>query len=179
MARVFGLFAEDIVRLWTRLPNSPCPYLDLGRPSFYDEHGKYTNQTFDFAFVPKGQSEPKRFWLGELKSWVDYESGRHAMLTQEMAQKHAEDIWACIEGKQAKVKKAAGTEGVPMRCEGVILVWPCSAEITLRDPLKGVVTLERVLRDLNAPGRPDDLKKMLHEFDHACGKLLSGLGSFS
>jgi hypothetical protein len=49
-SRVFGIFSEEIVRLWCN--NSKSSYKDLGRPSLY-ENGKYNHTTLDFTFRNK------------------------------------------------------------------------------------------------------------------------------
>jgi hypothetical protein len=172
MARIFGLFAEDIVRLWTRLPDDLCPYRDIGRPSFY-LGGSYAHLTYDFAFQKRDKNWPEdEFWLGELKAWVDFEGGRHARLAQPEADTCAGKIGDLICGKEARVN------GVPKRCTGVVLVWPCADPIALNPPLMEVIELERVIRDLNTPCAPGEFGTMLAELEGACARLFCGIKAF-
>lgn len=46
LSRLFGIFAEDIVRYWCA--DGRAPYEDLGRPSLFSD-GVYRGYTLDFT----------------------------------------------------------------------------------------------------------------------------------
>ena len=61
LARVFGIFSEKIVRVWSASPDAP--YEDLGRPTvqFCDET---TKSTLDFTFRHRN---PRKIYVAEMK----------------------------------------------------------------------------------------------------------------
>jgi len=65
LSRLFGIFNEDIVRLWCKNHNSK--YTDEGRPSLY-EGGKYTETTLDFGL----RDQNGDIFLGEQKCELGY-----------------------------------------------------------------------------------------------------------
>lgn len=68
LSRLFGIFNEDIVRLWCKNPNSK--YSDLGRPTLYTLDGTWTRTTLDFGL----RNKDGEIYLGELKCELAYES---------------------------------------------------------------------------------------------------------
>lgn len=180
LARLFGIFAEDTVRIWAL--DEKAVYRDLGRPSVYHPDGTYTHHTFDFAFVPRGNAprQDHAVLVGEMKAWVVHEKGKHAVLTADKAREVTDDIWGKLKGNTIKVKRL---NDEPRLCAGIILVWP-SAEAEdsqswqkVHPQLKDVITLDRVLSDFGEFRSGAQFRKMLDEFSQASCSLFDGLRS--
>jgi len=75
LSRLFGIFSEDIVRIWCN--DSQSPYLDLGRPTIKIDDEK-RGRTMDFTF--QSRDNGKNF-VGELKCELEYENYRYMTLT--------------------------------------------------------------------------------------------------
>jgi len=71
LSRLFGIFSEEIVKIWCA--NEKSPYDDLGRPSLYDKADKYTGTTLDFTF----QDKDKKIYIVEMKCEIQYENFRY------------------------------------------------------------------------------------------------------
>lgn len=66
-SRLLGIFSEEIVRIWCR--DQKSQYEDLGRPSVYDNNGKYLNTTLDFTLKDKDTS---RVYIAEMKCEIQF-----------------------------------------------------------------------------------------------------------
>lgn len=67
LSRVFGIFSENIVRLWCG--NSNSKYSDLGRPTLYHSNEK-KGRTIDFTF----KNDSGNIYIGELKCELEYQN---------------------------------------------------------------------------------------------------------
>jgi hypothetical protein len=74
-ARVLGLFAEDAVRAWCRLPGSPYE-APAGRPTLRMP-GQARGLSLDFVLRHR---ETGSCYVTELKAWPAFERGRFAVL---------------------------------------------------------------------------------------------------
>ena len=61
LSRIFGIFSEEIVRMWAS--DHRCPYEDLGRPTLRRK-GKKAGYTLDFTLRHK---ETGKSYVAELK----------------------------------------------------------------------------------------------------------------
>jgi hypothetical protein len=67
LSRLFGLFSEDLVRIWLRTGDSP--YENLGKPALALV-GTNKRYTLDFTLKSK---QTGNAYIGELKSWMEYD----------------------------------------------------------------------------------------------------------
>ncbi len=74
LARVFGIFSEDIVRLWAASPGSP--YEDLGRPTVCFD-GAAKGSTLDFTFRNRASN---KIYVAEMKCEIEYQAFRYFVL---------------------------------------------------------------------------------------------------
>ena len=72
LSRIFGIFNEEIVRIWSM--NDRSPLTDLGRPTIYDHDGKY--YTLDFLF----QDDNGQLFVTEMKCELEYQKYRYLTL---------------------------------------------------------------------------------------------------
>lgn len=69
LSRVFGIFNEEIVRIWAR--DSRSPYnIHESRPTLYDQDNK--PYTLDFLFEQDG-----KFYVSEMKCEIQYNNYRY------------------------------------------------------------------------------------------------------
>ncbi len=73
LSRVFGIFSEEIVRIWAQDPRSPYQVLDK-RPTLYDAGKRYS---LDFLFLQNG-----RAYVAEMKCEIRYQNYRFWRLTE-------------------------------------------------------------------------------------------------
>jgi hypothetical protein len=141
----------------------------------YTSEGRYTYKTLDFCFVRKeGANVADRPYIVEMKTWIDFEGGRHARLSRDEAQKWARKIWN-EEGWSAGKVRIQGHGEINPR--GVVLVWPSADPIEPEAPLVDVVTLECILRELNDADEAS-YRELLCQLEKACTTLFQGIREF-
>ncbi len=64
MSRIFGIFNEEIIRIWC--DNNKSPFQNIGRPTIYDQDGKY--YTLDFLL----KDEKGHLFVTEMKCEIEY-----------------------------------------------------------------------------------------------------------
>lgn len=75
LSRVFGIFSEEIVRMWAR--DHRCPYEDLGRPTLR-KHGEKSGSTLDFTLRHKATGMS---YVAELKCEIEYQNYKYLVLS--------------------------------------------------------------------------------------------------
>lgn len=149
LSRVFGIFNEDIVRIWSR--NQKSPYEDIGRPTVYTDPTK-RGSTLDFCFVHKSSAKK---YVVEMKCELQYENYRYLTLDNAQQLKHHDKrafrdfLRASKRPHQASVK----VHGKPVVIDGGILVWGRISEagracVIDKHGLIDVLSLEAILDDL-------------------------------
>ena len=126
LSRLFGMFAEEPVRIWCRCADSP--YLDLGRPTI-KRPGEIRGQTVDFALKSKATGE---ICIAELKCELAFENYGYLVLTSvAQVNRHVKErkeaflrLIDCARNPQAysysiKVKNKPN----PIKVAGSVLVW--------------------------------------------------------
>ncbi len=124
LSRVFGIFSEEIVRIWAA--HSACPYEDLGRPTAR-RTGLQGFSTLDFMLRHRTSGE---CFATELKCEVEYENFRYLTLTDIKQLDHHKkpafiallDLAKGLPGTDVQVAKR------PVRCDGAILIWGAASD---------------------------------------------------
>lgn len=82
LSRVFGIFSEEIVRIWAN--DSRAPYANLGRPTLrqFDTSKRFT---LDFTFQHRVTN---KIYVVEMKCEIEYENFRYMVLTETQQLKH-------------------------------------------------------------------------------------------
>lgn len=75
LSRVFGMFSEEPIRIWSRCGDAP--YLDLGRPTIR-RPGVPNGSTIDFALQSRASG---KIYPAELKCELAYSQYRYLSLT--------------------------------------------------------------------------------------------------
>ena len=74
LSRLFGIFSEDIVRIWAA--DEKCHYEDLGRPSIRFEDKTYT---LDFTFQHK---QSRKVYIVEQKCEIEFQNYKFFILNK-------------------------------------------------------------------------------------------------
>ncbi|MBL1321612.1 MAG: hypothetical protein COA63_011205 [Methylophaga sp.] len=80
LSRIFGIFNEEIIRIWCNNKNSP--FIDLGRPTVYDNDGKH--YTLDFLL----KDDAGNIFLTEMKCEIEYQKYKYLTLSEIGQLKH-------------------------------------------------------------------------------------------
>src|SRR3954451_21716212 len=94
LSRVFGIFSEQIVRIWCRMPQAP--YEDVGRPTLrpldnYSGFPSGKGYTLDFAFRSRANNT---IYPGELKSELEFMNYRYLTLrSADQLEHHQKDAF--------------------------------------------------------------------------------------
>lgn len=183
LARLFGIFSEEIVRIWCRAPEAP--YEDLGRPTIRCADEK-TGYTLDFTLRDK---QDEKIYVSEMKCELQYENYRY--LSLEAAQQldhHARGKAASNEAFRRFLQVAR----TPASCvvtvknkaqlvDGAILIWghctPQGREAVLAHyGLHSVLSVDAMVQDLIAWKNLDYLR-LLDQRQTWCQELFTGLSS--
>jgi hypothetical protein len=155
LSRVFGIFGEDIVRLWAGSPGAP--YEDLGRPTVRFE-GE-ARSTLDFTLRNRGSGKT---YVAEMKCEIEYERFRYFLLESPDQLKHHEKP-AFQSFLRAAREPGAATVTVPKRgavpIDGAILVWGAAtpsgcADVREHYKFSDVLTVESMIGHLTASNDP-------------------------
>lgn len=148
-SRLFGMFSEDIARIWGQNPSAPYRY--LGRPTIFDG-AAYA--TVDFLF---GAPDGRRF-VAEQKSelaWMSYAYLRlvDGKQVDHHAGKPAFDWF--LEAAREPAKRPVRVAGKPVAVDGAILVWGAVEPEGRQSAIEtfgfhDVLSLESMLDDLRA-----------------------------
>ncbi len=80
LSRLFGIFSEDIVRIWAA--DEKCHYEDLGRPSIRFEDKTYT---LDFTFQHK---QSRKVYIVEQKCEIEFQNYKFFILNKKEQLSH-------------------------------------------------------------------------------------------
>ena len=150
LSRVFGIFSENIVRLWSA--SAGAPYEDLGRPTVRFD-GEATRSTLDFTLRHK---ESNKTYVAEMKCEIEYKNFRYFVLTSpEQLDHHTTKpafrsfLRAAREPSAARVT----VDGRPVLVDGAILIWGAAtpmgcADVREKFKLADVLTVESMVDDL-------------------------------
>lgn len=151
LSRVFGIFSEEIVRIWASDPRAP--YEDLGRPTLRAE-GEKSGSTLDFTFRSR---ETGKVYVAELKCEIEYQDYRYLVLAESrQLGHHSKPAFAALLAaatKQPQLRAYVAKKEIQI--DGAILVWGAATPegITLVCAEKGfsaVLTLAEIINDLQS-----------------------------
>lgn len=172
LSRVFGIFNEEIVRIWAR--DSRSPYnIHESRPTLYDQDNK--SYTLDFLFEQDG-----KFYVSEMKCEIQYNNYRYWRLESpkqlEHHKKNAFKLFLQITKDPKSVKVKAGLTVTP---SGAILVWGAAYEYGIKSVseeygFSDILTVESCIRDL-VRWSNTEYADLLEKYESWCGELFGAL----
>lgn len=149
LARLFGIFNEDVVRHWCR--NPAATYEDLGRPTVFTQEGCW--HTLDFTLRDRRTG---RTYASEMKCELSFEGYRYLRLVgSDQLDHHAgaafQRFLELSRPGHGLVVKVAGR---PTQVDGAILVWGATTEsgeraVRERFGLADVLSVEQMISDLH------------------------------
>ncbi len=146
LSRVFGIFSEEVVRIWCRDENSA--YVDIGRPTIFNSIGKYV--TLDFSMKDLNG----RIFVSELKCEIEYQNYKYATLTSaEQLVHHKKEAFSLF-CAAATEKVAVKISGQNIESSGAILIWGDATEdgisgVKAMHGFHDILTISNMVRDLN------------------------------
>jgi hypothetical protein len=152
LARTFGLFSEEIVRIWCRDPNSP--YEDLGRPKLALQGSADRGHVLDFALRSRRDG---RLYVGEMKCEITFENYRSMTLrSRSQLDRHTKEKEAFRRFLAVARDPSAyqiTVNGRAVTAHGAILVWGACTPEGRREVVDGtgileVLSLEEVISTL-------------------------------
>ena len=181
LSRVFGIFSENIVRLWSA--SAGAPYEDLGRPTVRFD-GEATRSTLDFTLRHK---KSNKIYVAEMKCEIEYQNFQYFVLTSnEQLDHHKKPAFqaflrAAREPSAARVtvRRRSVRRSVPV--DGAILIWgaatPCGcADVRERSKLADVLTVESMVDDLTR-SNDEDYVAMLKDRCEWLNEMFYGLAA--
>lgn len=151
LSRVFGIFSEEIVRIWASDPRAA--YEDLGRPTLRTD-GEKSGSTLDFTFRSR---ETSKAYVAELKCEIEYQDYRYLVLAEShQLGHHSKPAFAALlaaAAKQPELRAYVGKKEIVI--DGAILVWGAAtpsgrALVSAEKGFFAVLTLAEIIADLQA-----------------------------
>lgn len=151
LARLFGIFSEELVRDWCSDPRSP--YEDRGRPTLLSP-GDSRGATLDFTLRHRNTGET---YVAEMKVELEYEGYRY--LTLERIDQLEHHRLPAFQRFLAVAREPRAHEvrvgGKPTSVDGAILIWGAVKEDTKQlvlaeTGLHDVLSMDSIVHDLRA-----------------------------
>jgi hypothetical protein len=179
LARVFGIFSEEIVRIWGKIAQAPYKY--MGRPSIIIRNGERNGERtlqLDFAF----KSEDSKVYIAEMKCELELDKYRYLSLKcpRQLDHHRGKKTFDCFldlsKNKDAypiKVRKI-----IPI--DGTILIWGSVVE-NCKDVVKGeygfhdILSVENIATELHE-ARNEEYLNLLKQRCEWCQEMFSALG---
>lgn len=177
LARVFGFFSEEIVRIWSA--DDRAAYFDLGRPTL-KRPNEARGYTLDFTLQSR---TTKQVYISELKCELEYENYRYLTLTSaaQLAHHQGQAFQRLLSAAHQSTDLTAAISGKPIGYQGAILVWG-SVTPQGRDAVKAaygfadILSIENMISQLRAWNNPH-YEAFLSEREAWMFELFQGLRS--
>lgn len=175
LARLFGIFNEELVRVWARCPQAP--YEDLGRPTVREKPGDQ-GYTLDFMLCRKDDGQ---CFIAEMKCELEYKNYRYLRLNDagQLAHHKGRAFRLLLQeaGQPGLLTVQVGGEQVAS--SGAILVWGATSpegtgSVMDRYGFEAVLSAEAMLRDLQE-WRSGEWKALVAERRAWCEELFTAL----
>jgi hypothetical protein len=151
LSRVFGIFSEEIVRLWAS--DDRAAYEDLGRPTLR-QAGERRGSTLDFTLRSR---ETGKVYVAEMKCEIEYQNYKYLVLSDVPQLRHHRKaaFWALLDVARGGTDFAVRLNGVERKVDGAILIWGAATEEGRRAVVQAtgvhdVLTMGEIIADLNA-----------------------------
>jgi hypothetical protein len=151
LSRVFGIFSEEIVRIWASDPRAP--YEDLGRPTLRLA-GEISGSTLDFALRSR---ETGKVYVSEMKCEIEYQNYKYLVLANAgQLNHHSKPAFAAFLAVARKAETwRAYIAKRDVKIDGAILIWGAATEEGRAEAMRDkgfteVLTLAEIIADLNS-----------------------------
>jgi hypothetical protein len=176
LARLFGIFSEEILRCWAEAPQAP--YEDLGRPTIRHKGEKKPYYTLDFTFRSKNDD---RVYIAEMKSELAYENYRYLILESPSQLNHhkGKSFQIFLDAARNMSRYDVKVRGRSQTIDGSILVWGSYTEqgrvsVKKHYDFRDVLSVEAIINDL-LDWQNQDYVELIQKYENWCGDLFAGL----
>ena len=149
LSRIFGIFSEEIFRIWAS--NQRCPYEDLGRPTLH-KRGEKTGHTLDFTLRHK---ESGKSFVTEQKCDIEYQNYKYLVLSNinQIARHRKPAFRALLEVAKNNPEQQAFVDGKPLIVDGAILIWGSATQEGRNAAISeykfsNILTMAEIIKDL-------------------------------
>ena len=144
LSRLFGVFAEEVVRLWATDDRSP--YQSLGRPTLTPV-GCSKGYTLDFTLQDRST---QKVYVVEMKCEIEYQNFRYFALEGAWQLDHHSKpaFKAFLDAASGTSEQRVVVNGKQVRADGAILIWGSVTE-TGRSSVISALGLHEVLSVAN------------------------------
>lgn len=168
LSRVFGIFSEEIVRIWAAAARAPYEEFEPGGRPTLKAPGDGRGHTLDFALRHKATGQ---VFVAEMKCEIEYQGFKYFVLEgPTQLEHHTKDAFrAFLAAAGAGPRPRATVRGRELAYDGAILIWGAVTEagrqaVMKHTGLRDVLSVEQICQDLVAWGSPayaDLLEKRL------------------
>lgn len=151
LARLFGLFTEDLVRDWCDDPRAP--YENLGRPTL-NAPGEARGSTLDFTLRDRAT---QRTYVSEMKVELEFDGYKYMTLERldQLAHHRLPAFQRFLEIAREPSAYEVRVAGKPRDVDGAILVWGAVTEdgrrlVRTETGIHDVLSIDSIVRDLRA-----------------------------
>lgn len=149
LSRVFGIFSEEVVRLWAS--DARCSYIDLGRPTVR-KRGHKAGSTLDFTLRHKATAKT---YVAELKCEIEYQNYRYLVLSDvaQLAHHSKPAFLALIDAAANSPEQQVFVGGTELEIDGALLIWGAATPegrraVIDRYSFSDVLTMAEIVGDL-------------------------------
>lgn len=175
LSRIFGIFSEEIVRIWCKNPKSP--YENLGRPVLKnrpDERG----WTLDYGLKSR---EDGRIFVAEQKCELQFQNYQYLKLKSlRQLDHHTGEAFTRFRDFAKTPRQYIVTiSGKKVSTEGAILVWGSveeefTSELKEKTGIYDILSLEKIVSDLVVWADPE-YRLLIRERKKWCQELFNAL----
>lgn len=179
LARVFGIFSEDVVRIWTGCDQAA--YRNLGRPTVSGQ-GSTRGYTLDFALQSRHKQQT---FVAELKCELEYRNYRYLRLTDvRQLEHHTKPAFrVLLEAASDPTSVRVKISSKPVCINGAILVWGDASDEGIRHVIRDygfadILTISSMIQDLNR-WRPSAWEAFVRDRRQWTNELFDGLSTLT
>lgn len=151
LSRVFGIFSEEIVRVWASHPQSP--YEDLGRPTIRRRNER-AGSTLDFTMRNKSTGKT---YVAELKCEIEYQNFKYLVLSSAKQLDHHNKaaFVALLDAAVGNADQQVFVQGSELPIDGAILIWGSATpdgrlSVMQAKGFAEVLTVSDIIQDLRS-----------------------------
>jgi hypothetical protein len=175
LSRVFGIFSEEIVRIWANDIRSP--YSDLGRPTLRQDI-REKGHTLDFTLQDK---QSGKTFVTELKCEIEYQNYRYLELTGvQQLEHHKKDAFtALLSIAKGLSNYKTYVQAEELTVDGAILIWGVATPEGRQDVIQkcgfaDLLTIAEMVSDLSE-WKNEEYQAMIRSREQWSSELFNGL----
>jgi hypothetical protein len=177
LSRVFGIFSEDVVKLWTS--DSRAPYKNLGRPTLSKRGTDGPKHILDFTLRDRHKKE--KTFVAEMKCEIEYQNFKYFILQSNRQLDHhkKQAFEAFLQAARSPNDWKVSTKEGEIPIKGAILIWGCATpdgkrQVKQHRSIHEVLTIAEICRDLRS-WNCEKFKRLLTDRQRWCDEMFSGL----